>query len=63
MESKGNKKTRGAGEEFPAGLSGGAQPATAGVEGGLSPHSEARMRLFYCIKSYRDEDFIFLLHI
>ena len=45
-KTKAIKKTRGAGEEFPAGLRGGAQPAIAGVEGGLSPHSEARMRLF-----------------
>ena len=51
MESNGNKKIRGAGEEFPAGFrGGGAQRAAAGVEGGLSPHSEARTRLFHCIK-------------
>ena len=46
MENKGNKKRRGAGEEFPACFRGGAQPAVAGVEGRISPHSEARMRFF-----------------
>ena len=40
-------KNKGCRGRIPRWFQGGAQPAIAGVEGGLSPHSEARMRLFY----------------